>query len=214
MRTPQQERSRVTQQRLLDATVDCLVEYGWAGTTTTLIAERAQVSRGAQLHHYPTKTALVLAAVTHLTQRRAAEIRAEAQAESALSPDGRVGRVVDLLAAAFTGPLFIAAIELWVAARTDPELRAALEPLEARIGRDMHHLAVSLLGADESRPGVRQAVQATLDLLRGLGVANLLTDDRQRRDALLVGWKRQLVDQLLLAQPVPDGETVLCGHKR
>ena len=59
----QQERSRVTQQRLLDATVDCLVEHGWAGTTTTLIAERAGVSRGAQLHHYPTKAALVLAAV-------------------------------------------------------------------------------------------------------------------------------------------------------
>jgi AcrR family transcriptional regulator len=191
-----QERSRVTQQRLLDATVACLIDHGWAGTTTTLIAERAKVSRGAQLHHYPTKAALVLAAVTHLTERRAAEIRAEAETLRDQSPEGRVDRVVDLLAAAFTGPLFVAAIELWVAARTDPELRAALEPLEASIGRDMHRLAVSLLGADESRPGVRQAVQATLDLLRGLGVANLLTDDTQRRDALLAGWKRQLVDQL------------------
>jgi AcrR family transcriptional regulator len=176
--------------------VACLIEHGWAGTTTTLIAERAKVSRGAQLHHYPTKAALVLAAVTHLTERRAAEIRAEAETLRDQSPEGRVDRVVDLLAAAFTGPLFVAAIELWVAARTDPELRAALEPLEASIGRDMHRLAVSLLGADESRPGVRQAVQATLDLLRGLGVANLLTDDTQRRDALLAGWKRQLVGQL------------------
>lgn len=192
----QRERSRATQQRLLDATVDCLVEYGWAGTTTTLIAERARVSRGAQLHHYPTKAALVLAAVAHLSERRAAEIRAEAVALRGRSPEGRVGTVVDLLAASFTGPLFVAALELWVAARTDPELRAALVPLEARIGRDMHRLAVSLLGADESRPGVRQAVQATLDLLRGLGVASLLTDDAQRRDALLTGWKRQLVDQL------------------
>ncbi len=77
-RTPQQERSRATQQRLLAATVECLVEHGWAGTTTTLIAERAGVSRGAQLHHYPTKAALVLAAVSHLAERRAAEIRAEA----------------------------------------------------------------------------------------------------------------------------------------
>jgi AcrR family transcriptional regulator len=194
--TAQQERSRATQQRLLDATVDCLIEYGWARTTTTLIADRAGVSRGAQLHHYPTKTALVLAAIGHLSQRRAADLTAEAAALRTESPADRVGHVVDMLAAAFTGPLFVAALELWVAARTDPELRAALVPLEARIGREMHRVAVSLLDADESRPGVRQAVQATLDLLRGLGVANLLTDDTRRREALLAGWKSQLVHQL------------------
>jgi AcrR family transcriptional regulator len=194
--TTQQERSRATQQRLLDATVDCLIEYGWARTTTTLIADRAGVSRGAQLHHYPTKTALVLAAIAHLSQRRGAELTAETAALRTESAADRVDHVVDMLAAAFTGPLFVAALELWVAARTDPELRAALVPLEARIGREMHRVAVSLLGADETRPGVRQAVQATLDLLRGLGVANLLTDDTQRREALLAGWKHQLVHQL------------------
>lgn len=194
--TRQQQRSRTTQRRLLDATVDCLVDVGWAGTTTTLIAERAGVSRGAQLHHYPTKAALVLAAVTHLAERRATELSAEAENLRAQPTADRVDRVLDLLAAAFTGPLFVAALELWVAARTDGELRAALVPLEAHIGREMHRLAVSLLGADESRPGVRQTVQATLDMLRGLGVANLLTDDTQRREALLDAWKHQLVRQL------------------
>ncbi|WP_203704431.1 TetR/AcrR family transcriptional regulator [Asanoa iriomotensis] len=190
MRTPQQERSRATQARLLDAAVDSLVELGWAGTTTTVIAERAGVSRGAQLHHYPTKAALVMAAVEHLADRRAAEIRAEA----ASLPTGaqRVDRVIDMLAAAFTGPLYAAALEVWVAARTDPELRTALVPVEARVGRELHRLTVELLGADERRPGVRESVQATLDLMRGLGVANLLSDDAARRAALLREWKRHL----------------------
>lgn len=189
-RTPQQERSRATQLRLLEATIDCLVEHGWSGTTTTLVATRAGVSRGAQGHHYPSKAALVMAAVEHLAERRAAEIRAEA----AMVPSGprRLGRVIDMLAAAFTGPLFVAALEVWVAARTDPELRDALVPLEARVGREMHRLTVDLLGADESRPEVREAVRATLDLMRGLGVANLLTDDSRRRGALLAAWKVQL----------------------
>ena len=53
-------------------------------------------------------------------------------------------------------------------------------------------LTVDLTGADEKRPGVQEALVATLDLLRGLGVANLLSDDSARRDALLAGWKRQL----------------------
>jgi AcrR family transcriptional regulator len=188
VRTPQQERSRATQQRLLEATVDCLIEHGWSGTTTTLVAEKAGVSRGAQLHHYPTKAALVLAAVEHLAARRAAELRAEA----ALVPDRRPERAVALLESAFTGPLYVAALEVWVAARTDPALRAALVPLEARVGRELHRLAVDLLAADETRPGVREAVQATLDLLRGLGVANLHTDDSARRHAILALWTHQL----------------------
>lgn len=194
----QQERSRATQARLLEATVDCLVEHGWSGTTTTVIAARAGVSRGAQLHHYPTKAALVIAAVAHLAERRAAEIRAEAET----LPGGprRLDRVIDMLAAAFTGPLFVAALELWVAARTDAELRTALVPLEARVGREMHRLTVELLGADERRAGVRESIQATLDLLRGLGVANLLSDDAARRDALLAIWKRHLTAILTPAE--------------
>jgi AcrR family transcriptional regulator len=192
VRTPQQERSRATQQRLLDATVDCLIEHGWSGTTTTLVAEKAGVSRGAQLHHYPTKAALVLAAVEHLAARRADEIRVEA----AGLPVRRLDRAVALLAAAFTGPLYVAALEVWVAARTDPPLRAALVPLEARVGRELHRLAVDLLDADETRPGVREAVQATLDLLRGLGVANLLSDDTPRRRRILAAWTGQLATVL------------------
>lgn len=186
----QQVRSRATQARLLDAALDSLVERGWSGTTTTAVAQRAGVSRGAQLHHYPTKTALVIAAVEHLTQRRAAELLAEADA----LPGGakRLDRVLDMLAASFTGPLFVAALELWVAARTDQELRDALVPLEVRIGREMHRLTVELLGVDERKPGVREAVQATLDLLRGLGVANLLSDDSARRRTLLAAWKKHL----------------------
>ena len=188
--TRQQQRSRSTQHRLLDAAVDCLVERGWAGTTTTLVADRARVSRGAQLHHYRTKSALLIAAVEHLAERRSAELRAEA---AALPPDGdRLEATIDLLASLFTGPLFAAAIEVWVAARTDPALRSALVPVEARFGREVHRLTVELLGANESRPGVREAVQTTLDLMRGLGVASLLTDDSARRTRLLADWTAHL----------------------
>jgi len=188
--TRQQQRSRSMQHRLLDAAVDCLVERGWAGTTTTLVADRARVSRGAQLHHYRTKSALLIAAVEHLAERRSAELRAEA---AGLPPDGdRLEATIELLASLFTGPLFAAAIEVWVAARTDAALRSALVPVEARFGREVHRLTVELLGAHESRPGVREAVQTTLDLMRGLGVASLLTDDSARRTRLLADWTAHL----------------------
>ncbi|HET9421871.1 MAG TPA: TetR/AcrR family transcriptional regulator [Nocardioides sp.] len=193
-RTPQGERTRVMRARLLEATVDCLVERGFAGTSTTLVSERAGVSRGAQLHHFPTKNTLVVAAVEHLTEVRGAELRAAA----AELPRGehRTRAVLQMLADHFTSPVFNAALELWVAARTDPALLEAVEPLERRVGREAHLLTVDALGADESRSGVRELVQATLDLVRGLGLANTISDDARRRGRILDQWATTLDDAL------------------
>ena len=185
-RVPQEERTRAMRARLLDATVDCLVERGFSGTSTTLVSERAGVSRGAQLHHFPTKNALVVAAVEHLTKVRAAELAAAAER----LPTGprRTRAVLQMLGDHFTSPVFTAALELWVAARTDQTLLAAVAPLEQRIGRETHRLTVELLDADESRPGVRELVQATLDLVRGLGLADTISDDARRRARILDRW--------------------------
>ncbi|MDN5747404.1 MAG: TetR/AcrR family transcriptional regulator [Pseudonocardia sp.] len=178
----------------MDAAVACLVDHGWAGTTTTVVARRAGVSRGAQLHHYPTRAELVLAAVEHIGTARFDEVRARAGALP-VGP-GRTAAVLDMLAALHTGPLFRAMLELWVAARTDPVLREVVVPLEAEVGRETHRLTVELLGADGSRPGVRAAIQQTLDLVRGLGVSALLTDDTTRRRRLLADWARHLDTRL------------------
>ncbi len=131
-RVPQGERTRLMRARLLEATVDCLVEHGFSGTSTTLVSERAGVSRGAQLHHFPTKNDLVVAAVEHLTDVRGAEL----VAASAKLPTGprRTRAVLQMLADHFTSPVFTAALELWVAARTDEHLLAAVEPAGAAGG--------------------------------------------------------------------------------
>ncbi|GAB3654093.1 TetR family transcriptional regulator [Nocardioides korecus] len=193
-RVPQEERTRAMRRRLLEATVDCLVEDGWSGTSTTSVSQRAGVSRGAQLHHFPTKNALVVAAVEHLSELRGAELR-EAATRVPGGP-GRTRAVLEMLGEHFTSPVFTAALELWVAARTDPTLRDAVGPLEQRVGREAHRIAVDALGADEERPGVRELVQATLDLVRGLGLADTLTDDTARRGRILDAWATTLDQEL------------------
>jgi AcrR family transcriptional regulator len=179
--------------RLMDATIECLVERGFAGTSTTLISQRAGVSRGAQVHHFPTKNALVVAAVEHLTDVRGAELAAAAAKVPAAH---RTRDVVRMLGDHFASPVFTAALELWVAARTDPVLLEAVEPLERKVGRDTHRMTVRLLGADESKAGVRELVQATLDLVRGLGLAATITDDTRRRNRILDQWARTLDEAL------------------
>ncbi|HLR85225.1 MAG TPA: TetR/AcrR family transcriptional regulator, partial [Nocardioidaceae bacterium] len=96
--------------------------------------------------------------------------------------------VLEILSDQFTSPVFLAALELWVAARTDETLREAVGTLEQRIGRETHRQAVTLLGIDESDEGARELVQATLDLLRGLGLADTLADDSRRRKRILDVW--------------------------
>jgi AcrR family transcriptional regulator len=180
--------------RLLEATVELLVEKGYAGTSTTLVSERAGVSRGAQLHHFPTKQDLVVAAVQHVTEVRGAELAAAA--ENLPTGPRRTRAVLQVLGDHFTSPVFTATLELWVAARTDPDLLAEVAPLELKVGRETHRMTLDLLGADESQPGVRELVQATLDLVRGLGLANTISDDRRRRTRILDQWATTLDDAL------------------
>ncbi|MBY8339878.1 TetR/AcrR family transcriptional regulator [Streptomyces spinosirectus] len=183
-RVPKQDRSRATRQRLLEAAVACLAEHGWAGSTVAVVAERAGVSRGAAQHHFPTREDLFTAAVEYVAEERSTAIRV-------LFPDGTAGdrrAVVAALVDLFTGPLFRAALHLWVAASDEEQLRPRVTELEARVGRETHRIAVELLGADESRPGVRETVQGLLDMARGLGLANLLTDDRARRERVVAQW--------------------------
>ncbi|MFJ5264340.1 TetR/AcrR family transcriptional regulator [Streptomyces sp. NPDC088387] len=183
-RVPKQDRSRATRQRLLEAAVACLAEHGWAGSTVSVVAERAGVSRGAAQHHFPTREDLFTAAVEYVAEERSTALRA-------LFPGGAAGdrhAVVAALVDLYTGPLFRAALHLWVAASNEDQLRTRVTELEARVGRETHRIAVDLLAADETRPGVRETVQGLLDMARGLGLANLLTDDGPRRDRVVAQW--------------------------
>ncbi|MFJ1764700.1 TetR/AcrR family transcriptional regulator [Amycolatopsis sp. NPDC088138] len=190
LREPQQERSRTTRRRLIEAALDSFGERGWHGVTVAVIAERAGVSRGAAQHHFPTRETLVAAAVDLLGEAQIDELRA--QAADLPSGSSRIERVVEMVLNLYTGPLFRAALQLWAVAATDETLRDVLVPLEARVGREAHRVTVELLSVDESRTGVRELVQATLDLARGLGLANLLTDDTRRRRQIVREWAQTL----------------------
>ncbi len=107
----------------MDATVACLHERGYAGTTTVEIAARAGVSRGAQLHHFPTKDELVVKALEYVFDLRIGELRALAAELPAGAPEDRLRVLIDLLWPVFKGPTFYAWLELVVASRTDPTLR-------------------------------------------------------------------------------------------
>ena len=188
-REPKQARSRQTRARLLDAAITCLARDGWTNATVTVIADEAGISRGALQHHFPTREDLITAALDSVFERRAAAL-ADVDVPSG---QGREEHVVRLLVGLYSDDLFKAAVQVWTVAAADEALRAQIVPLERKFARGVHDLAVRMLDADDSDPTTHALIQATLDMARGLGLADLLSDDSRRRERIAGAWAAVLV---------------------
>ncbi|MDS1116523.1 TetR/AcrR family transcriptional regulator [Gordonia westfalica] len=198
-REPRQERSRLTRERLLRSTIDALAADGWAAATVAAVAERAGVSRGAAQHHFPTREALITAALEQVFDdlTTAADSKFGASAapgEPITAPRvlAAVQRVVDV----YTGTEFKAALQVWAAAASDPALRTLILPLEAKFARAAHQRTMAAMGVSPDDEKGHRLVQATLDFARGLGLADTLSDDSARRAQVVDTWCEQLAVSL------------------
>ena len=193
-RRTQSERTAETRARVLDAAIDCLIEEGYARTTTKRIAERTGISRGAQQHHFPKRHDLVIQAVIHLANRRMDELQRDAQRLA--DSEDRVERLLDLLQQSFAGPFFFASLELWVAARTDPALHEALYQAERELGRRIGALTaeVSHIAASDER--FEDLVDLTIYMLRGMSLQRILQEDDTRRQRHFELWKRVVLQTI------------------
>lgn len=201
-RRTQAERSAAMRTRLLDATIDCLVTYGYAGTTTPRIAELAGVTRGAQVHHFRSKEDLVVAAVEHLAQQRTqAAIRELGQVDSIPDP---VATALSFLWEAHQGPMFIATVELWVAARTDRVLAGHIERVEPVVNSTLIAAIAQLMPGHPAQKEIRNVVYTAMDALRGILVSSFIDDDPHRARRR---WERACVHLRQVAVgvlPQPD----------
>jgi AcrR family transcriptional regulator len=188
---PRQERAIATRARLLEAAIDSLVRHGYAGTSTVEVCRRAGASRGAHLHHFPTKAELVAAAVEHLVERRLAEFRKRVRA----TRDGR-RRLETALATMwniYAGPTLGAWMELVVAARTDPELRRHMAGVDDRFFAHAVAAFYELVGRDDLEPARAAALsRLILSVFDGLALHYVLTRDRKRVEPVLAELQRML----------------------
>ncbi len=130
-RLTQDEKTAETRRRLLDSAILCLIDRGYANTTTSEVAERAGLSRGAQLYHFPRKEELLTSAVEHLFQLMFSEMKEKVGRLG--SENDRRATAIDLLWEIANGPLATAWLELVVASRTDSYLRGAVTGVNDRM---------------------------------------------------------------------------------
>jgi AcrR family transcriptional regulator len=185
-RRTQAERRAATRAALLDAALACLIEEGYANLTTRNVADRAGVSQGTQMHYFPTRAKFVAEAVRHVAVKLAAEVR-EQQGLRARSERRRLEELLDHVWEIHTGPIFQAAVELWVVARTDDEIRAAMGEVERDVNRLIAQTGVELFPELMGKRRAGELLDMGLATMRGLSLlrssANASEIDRRWRRA-------------------------------
>ncbi|MBW0101185.1 TetR/AcrR family transcriptional regulator [Pseudonocardia sp. KRD291] len=198
-RRTQGERSASSRALILNAAVELLVESGYAGTTTVTIQERAGVSRGRLLHHFPSREAVLVAASQHLAGERIAEMEQWVTQSSYGRTHGveRVDRATELLWETFRQPYFWAAMELWTVARTNDEIRRSLQPEEQRLGTAIEHVVATMFGpVHSSHPAFPETRELLFTSMRGVAITYTLSHRDPVSDPHLPMWRRMARERL------------------
>lgn len=200
VRRRQQERSAEARRRLCEATIDCLATHGYAGTTTQRVAEMAGLSRGAMQHHYGSKLDLVTAAAEYLLDGALART---IETVHRLKPGGddRFRTLVhQLWRRLVASPRYDAVLEVFVAVRSDADLRARIDTVLRRLSLSLAEAMGTLF---RPRPGVEAdpalLVGMTFTLLRGLSLEAGIYRDPVLVERVLDSWATMLADRLRFA---------------
>jgi AcrR family transcriptional regulator len=170
VRRTQAERTAETTSRLMDATIACLIERGYHGTTTVAVCETAGVSHGSLLYHYGTREALLGAALDSIYARLRTPVF---EAIADLPPgEARVEALVELLWGSFGAPEFKAVVELWLAAANQPHVGWAVWPEAEAFDISILPLAEQLFPEVAARvPDFPLYISLLFQAMQGMGLA-------------------------------------------
>ena len=169
-RVTRAQQRAATRLAIIEATVDCLEQDGYAALTTRRIAERAGVAQSTLIYHFDTREALLIEAVTHVALRLAERALDRIDLAAMRAPEQREA-VLDEAWSEFSSPQALAAAQLWAAVWNEPELAPTLRELEERIGGIIVTTAQALFPELADDPELPALLEAAVSLIRGLVMA-------------------------------------------
>ncbi|OCX63803.1 hypothetical protein BFP70_11955 [Thioclava sp. SK-1] len=187
-RRTQAERSLETRTKVCEATLQALIDVGYEQISTTLIAQKAQVSRGALTHQFPARNDMLVAAFQLLVSewRDGYPFGSDPEREQ-LTVDELIDALWDNI---FSDPRYIAAMELMLAARQDNDLGHALRDILVTWIGNRDKITVRLVGGDVDDDEAGLKVQLHLSILRGIAMHQSFDSDPDTARKLIELWKR------------------------
>ena len=183
-----QEKSLRTRALLLDAAIDSLVDVGYGKASIADIAARAGVTRGAQVHHFRTRTELFTQVIEHLAERQTEAVQERA---AALPPSAAPAEiVVDLVSAAFSSELGKASMELFTSVGGEDDLRDNMLRAQRELTNGLLETCARLIGPDVARDRLETTFWLTINLVRGTTIDEMLRGADRRRKLMLAEWTR------------------------
>jgi AcrR family transcriptional regulator len=197
MARTQQQRREETIARLLDASIDTIVEVGYARASAATIARRAAVSDGALFRHFPTMGDF-MAATAHEVMRRQLNLFAKRVAE--IPADRPAMEAALTILRDVTGnDTNTVMYELLIAARTDEKLRATLQTVLAEYAANIYETARTLPGAadlpDETVATMAAVLTNTFDGAAIVRAVLPQTDLEDKRIEMLAALIRGATEQ-------------------
>ncbi len=188
----QQTKSALTRNAILDAAIDCFYELGYANTSTENVANKAGVSRGAMLHHFPTRFDLIKATVLSLNKRRLDMFQTEEATVQKGATHTRVDEGIDAYWRQLNSPEFIVFQELRVAARTDEELARVLVPALGDFNRAWYKSVREIFPDLALSEAFQRANYLTQFMLEGMAMSRALWGPKPPVGKMLAWLKREL----------------------
>lgn len=197
-RRTQEDRSREAKDKLLKATIDVLMRQGYSRLTTKEVAATAGLSNGALVHHYASKAELVIAATAAVYDECIERGQRVARSPEA-TQNPIEGFITDCLSVYFDWP-YLAAIEIIVAARTDPELMERIIPVMQNYRNTTNMVWLKVFREAGYTPTQAKTIlNLTLNMIRGMAVHRLWQTDSSYFDAYLKEWVKTIKNQFPLA---------------
>jgi AcrR family transcriptional regulator len=136
-RRTQGERSAATVAKLIQATIEAIVDVGYAGASTREICDRAGISQGGLFRHFPTRRDLIVATLVDLYERRLTDLEARLSPDLGGATAKQIAAQLRIARDLVRDPLNMVFVEVVMASRTEPDLRAGLVPLLERSDREL-----------------------------------------------------------------------------
>lgn len=193
-RRSQEQRSAATRERLVAAAIECIARVGYVETTTSLIAQHANVTRGALQHHFATKSDLMVAVIDRVSAEL--NLRFDVAGLAAAPLEQRVAAIVDRYWDVFMGPSFRAVLSISLSIAGEPalaqRLTGILDDTREAYGVLWQELFRDTGRSDEQLAAIRRLVMSAA---RGFGVLKMLQprgDDELDRKTLYTIALREL----------------------
>lgn len=189
--TKNEVRSARTREKVLGAAIECIYELGLQNTSTIDITKRAGISRGAMLHHYPSKEDLLSAAYEALLEMEANKLKRAA--EDYRNGGLTVDEFIDQLWARFSVESFSITMDYFAAARTDKSLRGKVQKARRNYDAALNDIWTNYFSdSSADQRELLAHLQLTVSLFRGMSMQRLVLDDQNAQDELIAIWKRHV----------------------